>query len=465
MILLPDSLSDAEPCGRGARAHSTSPDGFSPSIEELVEQENAQAAWCRVRRNGGCAGVDGVTVAELEPVFAQAWDNARSSLLNGRYSRVPLRRVRIPKPSGGMRLLGIPSVFDRIVDQAAAQIFLPHWEPRFSPRSFAYRSGRGARDALARFESVISRGAEWVLHLDIENFFDSVPHATVFAALRHELADPRLAGLLDRILRCGVFEHGLVRPVRAGLAQGSPLSPLLANIVLHSLDVRLEQQGVEFVRYADDCCVLLPREDLGLRWRAVLEEWLAELGLRVNDKKTAFGLFTATRFLGFAFRKNAKGYIERYASPESLGEAETVLRHHAANAAGDAQSMASELSQMLRGWLAYFLTPQDELRLKALVETIVSDWRKRFERVPVPECLSWERLVGSASASRSVDYSGHLRDTFSFLDSLDWTQTLRCIGMRLLRSRWWGFEYDIGWGNKPPMLRVRLGSHRINLRF
>ena len=363
------------------------------------------------------------------------------------------------------RLLGIPAVIDRVVDQAAAQVFMPHWEPRFSSRSFAYRPGRGPHDALDALEKALNRGAQWALHLDIENFFDSVPHRAVLGGLEKDLADRRLAALLDRVLTCGVFQGGLVRPTQVGLAQGSPLSPLLANVVLHRLDTRLEEQEWEFVRYADDCCVLMAGEDGAERAKQTIAGWLAEIGLRINEQKTAFGHFTTARFLGFAFRRDGNGRVVRYASPESVAEAEVALVSFVKTAGGDPHLVASEVSQMLRSWLAYFHSPADEARLRTFAERITAAWRERFSTATQPDCLRWETLVGRGGGSRRMDYSGHLRDAFSFLEAVDWTESLRCIAQRLLRSRWWGVDYDIGLGQRAPMLRLRLGPHRIGLRF
>jgi RNA-directed DNA polymerase len=435
-----------------------------PSLDALLEPANVASAWQRVRRNRGCAGVDGVSIEELEPGFDQEWRRVERDLRSGEYRPQPLLRVRVPKPTGGERLLGIPAVIDRVVQQAAAQALAPRWEPRFSPRSFAYRPGRGCRDALRAVESALNRGADHVLHVDIENFFDSVPHTVALAALANDLTDHLLASLVRRTLSCGVYESGLVRPTTIGLAQGSPLSPLLANVVLHRLDQRLETAGWEFARYADDCLVMLPGPQLGPKARETVVAALAGLGLNLNERKTAFGPFTEARFLGFAFRRDALGRAVRTVSPEALAEATESLLRFVRTFGSGAGEAANETAEMLRGWLAYFYTPNDEAILKGLADRVGTAWRERFGAAALPECLRWEALSGANRSRERVDYSGHFQDARASGGSVDWAQTARCLLWRALRSRWWHLEYDLGRGRRPGV-RLCLGRHQINLRF
>jgi len=438
----------------------------TPTLEDMLGGDNIQSAWHRVRRNRGCAGVDGVTTEELEPAFSEQWRRAEILLRSGAYRPQPLLRVRIPKPSGGERLLGIPTVMDRVVQQALAQILSPCWEPRFSPRSFAYRPGRGPHDALKAFEGAVNRGSSWVLHLDIENFFDSVPHITALTALQRDLTDQRVAMLVGQTLSCGVYENGVVRPASAGLPQGSPLSPLVANVVLNELDLRLQQSGCEFVRYADDCVVLLPRENLEPLARQVVIESLANLGLRLNERKTGFAHVIRTRFLGFAFCQNNSGQVVRSVSPESVGEAEQTLLQYIQARAGSGETVAEETARMLRSWLAYFWSPYDEEKLKDLANRICVAWQAMYPGNPVPNALRWENLrIRDRSCADQVDYNGHFQNTRSRQGSVDWSSSLCCLFKRALRSRWWHVEYDMGWGHRSPGIRLCLGSHRINFRL
>src|ERR1051325_6379508 len=437
----------------------------SPTLEQMLAVANVQSAWARVRCNHGCAGVDGAGISELEPVFAQQWAQLERALRSGTYAPQPLLRIRIPKPSGGERLLGVPTVMDRVVAQAVAQVFIPSWETRFSHRSFAYRPGRGTKDALTAVERTLNQGLEWVLHLDIENFFDSVPHPVVLSALRNDLADGRLRAIVERILKCGVFENGLVRPTTVGLAQGSPLSPLLANIVLHRLDGFIESKGWDFARYADDCLVLAASETFHSLTLESIAAFLGRIWLRLNEQKTTFRRFTHARFLGFAFERDGKGRVVRSVSPEALAEAEKAMTQIVETGGGGPEQIASEAARALASWLAYFWTPHDEPRFRALLYKITAVWQQRFGGLRVPDCLRWEAVQPAASSGEDFDYCGHFRPKASLWDSVDWNQTLRCLFLRGLRSRWWGVEYDLGLGGRPARFALRLGRPRINFRL
>ncbi len=442
----------------GARGNTR--ESIPPNMEALLEPENVSSAWQRVRRNRGCPGVDGVSIEELEPLFNEEWGRLERALRAGEYHPQPLLRVRVPKPSGGERLLGIPAVMDRVVHQSATQILAPRWEPRFSSRSYAYRPGRGPRDALAAVERTVNHGSEHLLHLDIENFFDSVPHQVTLAALADDLADPRLAALIQRSLTCGVYDRGLVRPSTLGLAQGSPLSPLLANIVLDRLDKQLETNRFEFARYADDCVVLVRDPSLVAKAQNLVVDTLSNLGLRLNENKTASGHFTSARFLGFSFRRDTGGRAVRTVSPESLAEASDTLLQLVRTTGTDAQAVAAEAAETLQSWLAYFYTPNDDPILRALADRVAAAWRDRFGSAAVPGCLRWEAVCRGGHSGERVDYSGHLHNA----GPVDWTETARCLFFRVLRSRWWHMEYDLEWGRRPG-IRLCFGRHRINLRF
>jgi len=436
----------------------------APTLETLLTPKNAEAAWDRVRRNHGCPGVDGVSIEELEPHFDQQWLQTSRAMISGDYRPQPLLRVRIPKPTGGERLLGIPSVLDRVVQQATTQVLSPCWEPRFSPRSFAYRPGRGTRDALAAVERGLAHGAPWVLHLDIESFFDSVPHSVALSAIHGELSDPRFARLIEGTLKCGVYENGLVRPTTVGLAQGSPLSPLLANVVLHRLDSSLTARRWEFARYADDCVILLPSEAEARAAQSAACETLAALDLRINQRKTRLTHYADARFLGFAFKSTNGSPPLRTVSPESLAEIEGAITRILQTSGAEPQSIAKESAALLRSWLAYFYTPHDEARLRELAERIAEQWRTRFPGFSLPTDLTWDSIRANVSSADHVDYSGHLHDDSLFGDGIDWLESLKCLLTRAARARWWHIEYDLDRGGHPAV-RLCIGRHRINLRF
>lgn len=438
-------------------------------MDEITAPENASAAWARVRHNRGCAGVDGITITELDPVFEHAWAVVRAALLSGTYHPQPLRRVRIPKPSGGERLLGIPSVLDRVVHQAAAQVLSKRWEPRFSSRSFAYRPGRGPHDAVNCFLRETSPSTTWVLHFDIEDFFDSVPHPVVNECLKADLGDSRIARFMEDTLRIGVYDGGVVRPSARGLAQGSPLSPLLANAVLDRLDQHLAQRGHRFVRYADDGVVLAESTDQAELLRADVQQALVPLGLQLNGRKTRICTLDQARFLGFAFVPGPRGSFLSCASPEAIAEVETTLARLIATQGLSASEVASHAAAMLRSWLAYFYTPAGAVTLRALTERAAARWAQRFPGARRPACFSWESLVPAENyRPAGADYDGHFQAPQDPA-AIDWAATWKCLCGRLWHSFAWHLEFSPPSNGfplpRPSALQLCFGRNRLRFRL
>jgi len=222
-------------------------------MEEVCERGNLKEAWQRVKANTGSAGVDGMTVDELDDYLKQQWPAIREQLLNGTYEPKPVRRVEIPKPDGGMRKLGIPTVLDRLIQQAVMQVLQRRWDRTFSESSYGFRPGRSAQQAVAQAQQHIAEGHGWCVDLDLEKFFDRVNHDKLMGQIAKRVADKRLLKLIRTFLNAGVMENGLVSPSVEGTPPGGPLSPLLSNLVLDELDRELERRGHRFVRYADDC--------------------------------------------------------------------------------------------------------------------------------------------------------------------------------------------------------------------
>jgi RNA-directed DNA polymerase len=222
-------------------------------MEEVCEQENCKQAMARVKANKGSSGIDGMTVEELPEHLKQHWPTIREQLLRGAYEPQPVKRVEIPKPDGGVRKLGIPTVLDRFIQQAVMQVLQRRWDPTFSEASYGFRPGRSAHQAVAQAQQYIAEGYSWVVDLDLEKFFDRVNHDKLMAKIAERISDKRMLKLIRRFLQAGVMENGLVSPVDEGTPQGGPLSPLLSNIVLDELDRELERRGHRHVRYADDC--------------------------------------------------------------------------------------------------------------------------------------------------------------------------------------------------------------------
>lgn len=325
-------------------------------MEEVVRRENLLAALKRVVRNGGAPGVDGMTVEELGEHCRKHWTRIREELLGGRYVPQPVRRVEIPKPDGkGVRLLGIPTVTDRLIQQALLQAMTPIFDPTFSEGSFGFRPGRGPLDGVKRAREHIEAGHGWVVDMDLEKFFDRVNHDVLMARVARRVKDRRVLLLIRRYLQAGVMEGGLVSPRTEGTPQGGPLSPLLSNILLDDLDRELERRGHRFVRYADDCNVYVKSKAAGERVMASLERFLNKrLRLRVNRDKSAVARPSKRKFLGYTVRAN-RGLMRLKVAPQSLARLKARLRPILRRGRGrNLVGVIEELNRVTRGWVAYF---------------------------------------------------------------------------------------------------------------
>jgi len=272
--------------------------------EKIWERDNLNTAIKRVERNGGAPGIDGMTVEELRPTLKAKWLEIRESLDLGSYTPKPVKRVEIPKPDGGVRELGIPTVLDRFLQQAIAQGIRPLFEARFSDRSYGFRPGRSAHQAVRQAQEYIREGYDWVVDIDLEKFFDRVNHDMLMARVARVVKDKKVLKLIRAYLNSGVMIHGVVRDTEEGTPQGGPLSPLLSNIMLDDLDKELEKRGHKFVRYADDCNIYVRTKRAGERVMASVKEFLEKkLKLKVNRKKSKVERATKVKFLGFSFYK------------------------------------------------------------------------------------------------------------------------------------------------------------------
>jgi len=245
-------------------------------LEKVLCRENMWRAYERVVGNQGAPGIDGITVEELKALLQARWEAIRKELLDGTYQPSPVRKVEIPKPDGGIRMLGIPTVVDRLIQQALYQALQGWYDPTFSESSFGFRLGRGAHDALERAREHVNAGHRWVVDMDLEKFFDRVNHDILMSRLARRIEDKRILRLIRRYLQAGMMEGGLVSPRSEGTPQGGPLSPLLSNILLDELDKELERRGHRFVRYADDCNIYVQSERSGQRVLASVERFLRE---------------------------------------------------------------------------------------------------------------------------------------------------------------------------------------------
>jgi len=323
-------------------------------MERICEPSNLNRAFRQVRRNKGAAGVDGQTIAATQ-VYLQAGDHARQlreSLLQGEYRPQAVRGVKIPKPDGGERQLGIPTVLDRWIQQAIAQVLGDIYEPQFSDASFGFRPGRGAHDALKQAQGYVASGKSWVVDIDLERYFDTVNHDRLMARLAGDIKDKRVLKLIRRYLQAGLLQNGVVTGRQQGTPQGGPLSPLLANIVLDELDKELESRGHCFCRYADDCNIYVSSRKAGERVLSSVTVFLeGKLKLQVNRKKSACAPVNERQFLGY--RLMPPGYLT--IAPKSLRRMRRRVRELTYRNRGSSLArVIKELTQYLRGWLHYF---------------------------------------------------------------------------------------------------------------
>ena len=346
-------------------------DGAPMLMEEVCARQNLMAAYQRVVRNGGAPGVDGMTVEELMPYCQEHWAHIREELLSGTYEPQPVRRVEIPKPDGrGKRMLGIPTVLDRMIQQALLQVLTPIFDPTFSEDSYGFRPGRSAHDAVRRAREHMAAGYRWVVDLDLEKFFDRVNHDVLMARVARRVKDKRVLRLIRRYLQAGMMEGGLVSPRAEGTPQGGPLSPLLSNILLDELDKELERRGHRFVRYADDCNVYVQSKRAGERVMASLERFLwKRLRLRINRDKSAVERPWNRSFLGYSVTMHQEPKLK--VAPESVKRLKGKLRILFRRGRGrNLRKVCQELGIVLRGWVAYYRMSEVKVSFDRLDEWI-----------------------------------------------------------------------------------------------
>jgi RNA-directed DNA polymerase len=354
-------------------------------MEEVVERANLTAALHRVKGNKGSPGIDGMTVEQLPGYLVEHWPALRDQLLQGTYRPQPVKRVEIPKPGGqGMRKLGIPTVLDRFLQQAVLQVLQPDWDRTFSPHSYGFRPHRSAQQAVAQAQQYVAEGYGWVVDLDLEKFFDRVNHDKLLGQVAKRITDQRVLRLLRAFLTAGVLEQGLVSPTAEGTPQGGPLSPLLSNLVLDTLDRELERRGHRFVRYADDCNIYVRSARAGQRVMASLTRFITTtLKLTVNSAKSAVAPPGERTFLGFSFTRPP--VPRRRLAPSTVIRLKVKVRGLTRRTRGvSLETMVQQLSIYLRGWRGYFgfcqtpsvLTHLDEWIRHRLRSVVWKQWKR-----------------------------------------------------------------------------------------
>ncbi|MBH8599916.1 group II intron reverse transcriptase/maturase [Thermoactinomyces sp. CICC 23799] len=345
-------------------------------MERILSRENLRKALRRVEKNKGSHGVDGMTVESLRAYLMTHWASIRASIEDGSYVPSPVRRVEIPKPTGGVRLLGIPTVLDRFIQQAIAQILTPLFDPTFSEFSYGFRPGRRGHDAVKKARSYMEAGYRWVVDIDLEKFFDRVNHDRLMGTLAKRIQDKTLLKLIRRYLESGVMSSGVKVANEQGVPQGGPLSPLLANIVLDELDKELERRGHRFVRYADDCNIYVKSRRAGERVMASISRFIEDkLRLKINMEKSAVDRPWKRKFLGFSFTWGRKPKIR--VAKESLKQVKQKLKELTSRSKPiPMESRIEEINKITVGWCNYFALAETPTPFRRLDE-----WLRRRLRM------------------------------------------------------------------------------------
>jgi RNA-directed DNA polymerase len=362
-------------------------------MEAVVGRENMRAAYRRVVANRGSAGVDGMSVEELKPYLKEHWGRIKSELLEGRYRPQPVKPAEIPKPDGnGKRMLGIPVVVDRLIGQALHQILEPIFDPGFSESSYGFRRGRSAHQAVLQAREYVREGYRWVVDIDLEKFFDRVNHDILMGRIARKVKDKRVLGLIRRYLQAGIMIDGVVTARCEGTPQGSPLSPLLSNILLDELDKELERRGHRFCRYADDGNIYVKSRRAGERVLASITRFLRrKLRLEVNREKSAVSRPWDLKFLGYSMTTERRARLK--VSPQAYKRLKQDLRELLRRGRG--QSLArtiEELNQKLRGWINYFCLCE----VKNIFEEL-DGWIRRKLR-----CIIWRQWKRRRTRARKL---------------------------------------------------------------
>ena len=387
-----------EALGRQARPAPTEDErpaeGMS-LMDQALQRENLLRAYDRVVGNGGAPGIDGKSVEDLGEMCRRHWPAIKAKLLSGTYQPQPVRRVEIPKPDGkGVRMLGIPTVLDRLIQQALLQVLSPIFDPTFSDASFGFRPGRSAHQAVERARQHMAEGYRWVVDMDLEKFVDRVNHDILMSRVARKIKDKRVLKLIRRYLQAGIMEGGVVSPRTEGTPQGGPLSPLLSNILLDDLDKELEKRGHRFVRYADDCNVYVRTAKACQRVLASLEAFLAEK-LKVNRDKSGVGRPWESKFLGYSVTPHKAPKLK--VSAKSVKRLKDKLRAKFKAARGRSlPGVCRELAQVLRGWVAYYRLSEVKASFEAL-----DQWLRRKIRV-----IAWRQWKRPRTRARKLVEAG-----------------------------------------------------------
>ena len=355
---------------------------MSELLDKILSDENIQLAKKRVYANKGAGGVDGVTVNELDEYLAQNWKSIKHQIQARTYKPQPVKRVEIPKPNGGVRKLGIPTVIDRTIEQAITQILSPIFEPTFSEHSYGFRPGRRAEQAIVQILEYLNDGYEWIVDIDLEKFFDNVPQDKLMSYIGRVIHDGDTESLIRKYLKAGVMVKGQYEATELGTPQGGNLSPLLSNIMLNELDKELEARGLRFTRYADDCVILVKSSAAATRVMYSVTDWIErKLGLKVNAEKTHTTRPTKLKYLGFGFWKSKEEWRAR-PHEDSVAKFKRKLKQLCKRSwSVDLTYRINKINSVTRGWINYFALGDMKTAMRSIdehlrVQMIVIIWKQ-----------------------------------------------------------------------------------------
>jgi RNA-directed DNA polymerase len=355
-------------------------------LEKILDRDNMNRALKRVKANKGKPGIDGMTVDELLPFLKENWDQIKQALMDGTYRPQPVRRVEIPKPDGGVRLLGIPTVLDRLIQQGIAQVLSPIYEGEFSENSYGFRPGRSAHQAIRKCKEYIDTGYKWTVDIDLAKYFDTVNHDKLMRLLSEKIKDGRVLSLIRKYLQSGVMINGVVMDTEEGTPQGGNISPLLSNIMLNELDKELTKRGLKFCRYADDCNIYVKSKKAAERVMMSITRFLEEkLKLKVNREKSGVDRPWKLKFLGFSFY-HKKGEVGIRVHPKSVKKFRAKLKAITGRSNGmGVKDRIEKLKQVITGWVNYFgIADMSKLAKK------LDEWLRR--RIRMCYWKQWKKI-------------------------------------------------------------------------
>ena len=366
-------------------------------LEEILAKENLNKAYKKVYQNKGTSGVDGITIYEIKEYIQSNREEILNQIRNRKYKPQPVRRVQIPKDNGKKRNLGIPTVMDRIIQQAMIQVLSPIYEEQFSENSYGFRTGRSCEQAVIKALEMINDGNEWIVDLDLEKFFDTVNQDRLITIIRRTIKDGDVVSLIMKYLKAGVMENGKIKATNVGTPQGGNLSPLLSNIMLNELDKELEARGLNFVRYADDCIILVRSEKVANRVLSSITKFIEKkLGLKVNAEKSKVTRPIQTKYLGFSFWKSTGGkwkpkpHIKSY---QKLKRKLKTLTNRSWSISLDER--IKQINYLVRGWVNYF-------RIANMKQTLIDIDKHLRTRIRVIIWKQWKKIMRRYKALRQL---------------------------------------------------------------